>query len=444
MTDDRYERKLRILTDGGPGEGRVPLDMVRTPDNDVTGESALPGVGRLDITARQLRRTNTGVHASIRLTVGETLLAYSTFNVERDEERLRLANSAGRALGDTSKNQIRGPAIKKRLDAFCEKLWEHWVRTDVGWYVTPNMGAKPRWLLEPYLIEGGGTILYGPPGSTKSWVSLLWSVGLSEPWTLPWTADEQRKVLFVNLERSAESIGWRLACVGRTLNIGNPKLLALNARGRTLHDLGDAVMRTVQDHKPDLVVVDSLSRTGTGNLNDNEDSNRAMDALNAFGVAWCVLGHTPRGDTSHVYGSIMQEAAADLCVRLSSVSGEDNPDVGVQLEVTKANDVPKAKAAVWTLSFDDDGLKGVRAADPNEWPDLLPVQVTARKDVESFLLTTGTATVSEIVEETGVSRSKLYTMLADKTRFVRIPDPAGGRGKKARYGLAANVTEAGA
>ena len=44
--------------------------------------------------ARNLRRTNTGVHGYVEILDGETLLAWDTLNTDKNDQRTRLANHA--------------------------------------------------------------------------------------------------------------------------------------------------------------------------------------------------------------------------------------------------------------------------------------------------------------------------------------------------------------
>ena len=53
------------------------------------------------IEARDTRQERTGVHARVTITEGGNLLAWTAFNVERDEDRVRLANSAYGHMHDT-------------------------------------------------------------------------------------------------------------------------------------------------------------------------------------------------------------------------------------------------------------------------------------------------------------------------------------------------------
>lgn len=428
------EQRLQVL-DGGALDSRDLVDSVR--DGDVViGEADLPSVGLLRFEASGVRRDRTGVHAMVRVMVGDAVASYGYMNTDKDAERVRLSNSSFDRIGG---EKPRKEAIKLRLDQFCLKLWETWTRSDEAWWLTPVPdGNPPGWVLEPYIVEGGGTILFGPPGTCKSWTGLMWSACVATGGG-PWTANAARTVLFVNLERSQASLGWRMGRIQKALGV-QPRVLELSARGRTLADVREPIERSVKKHGVDLVVVDSLSRAGAGNLNDNEAMNSAMDVLNGFKTSWCVLAHSPRADATHVFGSVMADAAADLVVRLSSAPHPDDASlIGIQLEVPKANDVPKARAAVWAYQFDHRGLAQVRRAEAGEFPDL-SAGMGSQADQIYDCLKGGSATVTEVADELDLAPNQVRAILNRSPRFVCV-EAGGGRGKASRWGIKSLVSE---
>lgn len=422
MTRSPAER-LASINGGGPTTEDL-VAMVRD-GTTIIGEATYNGTHRFDLEASNLRNTPSGLHAHVVIRAGGAVLAYSTMNVGRDEDRTRLANSAAKRLGDP---KAYAAPIKLRFDQFCHKLWDVWTQADEASWTKGDEQGQPAWMLEPYIVGQGGTILYGPPGSTKSWTALLWAAALCCPQAGPWKAQDA-KVMFVNLERSARSVEWRIARVAKTL--GAPfELLTLTARGRSFTDIWDAARRSVEREKVDVVIVDSLSRAGAGDLTNNEPANRAMDALNALAATWVVIAHTPRSDGSHVFGSVMLEAAADICVKLQSVAGTSPDVMGMRLDVTKSNDMRKARPATWALEFDEGGLAGFRAANPGEFPDLAVAGGVAEQ-VADYLRVALKASGSEIAGELGLERGSVAMALSRDARFIRL----GREGRAVLYGL---------
>lgn len=421
--------RLAILQARGPQDASA-VEAVRD-GNSIIGETLMGDGRRLDFEARNPRQTETGLHARVEIGLDGTFLGYSVCNIERDEERTRLANSAAKKLGDLKQY---GGYIKARLDTFCAQVWPAWTRADVGCWET-GADRRTSWLVEPFILEGAGTILYGPPSTAKSWVTMLWSLAVTHRCG-PWPRADAGPILFVNLERPPALVRVRARECARTLGCSE-KMLMIHGRGRSISDVEDAVRQTVKSEGCSGVVVDSLSRAGTGDLTGNQPMNRAMDSLNSFGVAWCIISHTPRSDTSHIYGSVMAEAAADLCIRISGaeVTDPDGHSVGIKLETTKANDVRKGKPQMWSLRFgnDDAGLVGLERPAPGQFIDL-EIGAMTIEDRICDVLHDCPATTKTIAEELDLPIGVVGATCRRSTKVSRLTG-GGGRGNAATWAL---------
>lgn len=197
-------------------------------------------------------------------------------------------------------------ALRYDLDTFCAGLWERWM----GRYQAELIGGDPElgppeFMLAPYVMRGGGTIFFAPPGRGKSYLALLMAISIDAGCDHLWGV-KQAPVLFINLERSTTSIRRRVTQVNCVLGLEPSRPLRfLNARGRSLSDVVDGAKAIIDRDGVEVVFLDSLSRAGFGDLKDNRPGNSIMDALNGLSETWLALGHTPRNDPSHLYGTIM-------------------------------------------------------------------------------------------------------------------------------------------
>jgi hypothetical protein len=255
--------------------------------------------------------------------------------------------------------------------------------------------------------------------------------GLGELWPV-----DQCRVLVINLERSQQSVEQRLGNVNAVLGLERRRPLdILHARGKTLQDVAASVRAFIEKRGTRCIFLDSLSRAGHGNLNDNDVVNAYCNVLNGFQVAWFALGHSPRGDDSHLFGSQMFDAAADLMVRLNQQERLEGP-MGVSLDLVKKNDVGKQPLWVGALSFDALGLTGVRRARPGEFGELEATQSMSMEDrVTRYLARNGAHSATEIAEELGFNRSNVSNLLNNNDRFVVVSR----EGKRVAFGVAQNA-----
>ncbi len=366
-------------------------------------------------------------------------LASTNFNVERDEDRVRLANSAyGHLEGkehELDRGELPKNLFKHALDLFCEGLWDNQVAAQMGGWMEgdPNIPAA-RPLLGNYVLDGGGTILYSPPGQGKSYTALAWASCLMYGVDRIWPLTDTRVPLYINLERSADSMKGRLAMVNRALGLDPTLPLPfLNARGRGLSDIYESAKKTIDQYGCGVGFYDSISRAGGGGSMVADDvANKIMDMMNALIPTWVAIGHSPRADASHVYGSQMFTAAADVEVQLKAQQSHDKLSTGVGLSVEKANDIPTGGLSVHVLEWGDAGLVGIRKAGQGEFAEITAEQ---RKGIEQeaaeFISTNGPATASLIAKTLAHNRGPVAALLEASPRFV----VAGRQGPEVTYGL---------
>jgi len=395
-----------------------------------------PAAGSLiSFKAEKISEERTGIHGRITISTGIQMLGWSYFNVERSEDRTRLANAAAKGL---SSETYKDKDLRRDLDAFCAGLWDYLLTTVQPEDTEGDTEIKPIiFYLTPYIMKGGGSILFAPPGRGKSYAILLWTVSIDAGIKTFWPVI-QSKTLFINLERSRESVARRLAMVNTVLGLPpNRKLLMLHARGRSLHDVIPACRKAIREKDVKVVFLDSISRAGYGDLNDNRPVNAIMDALSSLSDTWVAIAHTPRADDSHIFGGVHFDAAADLVVQLSAET-KDVRTLGIGFQITKRNDLPAGLGSnTYALEFNDNGLVKFRNAQAGEFPELdakAESKRPSREQVLDYILSTENteASATEIAQETGLSRKTVHTILTTDQAFVKNPVK---QGREVIYGL---------
>lgn len=418
------------------------MDYNRTPNGAVQSTVQTEGV-EVIFQASNIRNERTGVHATISIGFresgrGAVPLDEDTYNVGRREERERLVNgiykrNALKAILESSNYD--SARMSMDLMLFQRGLWQY----EIGSQEAERRGGvtqrsfKP-FVINPFVVDGGGTIIFAPPGRGKSWLGMMMCVTVDAGVDFFWPV-QQGPALFVNLERSAESVDVRLGDINEALGLPRERpLLRLDRRGRSLPDVIDGIQRTVDKEGVKFVLVDSLSRMGYGNLIDNDPANKAMDALNSLSPAsWAVLAHTPRGDESHTFGSQMFDAAADVTVQLMTDDKSKDDTLGIGLRVDKANDIRKGRGILQiALEFDDYGLKHIRKARDFEFLEISSQRkVSTAEQVNDFLRQSGKADAATIADELGIDRSTVAGILRNQEYYVNV----GKEGRKTLYGL---------
>lgn len=383
--------------------------------------------------ASELRRERTGIHAKVEILFNNVPLRWSNFNTDKDGDRTTLANGAHAMLSPLLKEQYPKAAMKADLDRFCWRIWDTHLASQDAEMVAGDVDEPLHFLLKPYVIEGGGTIIFAPPARGKSYTLLAMAISIDAGSDTLWPVERKRKTLVINLERSASSLRRRLGMVNFSLGLDTARpLLLLNARGRSLLDIRDAVARTVDKHQVEFIALDSLSRAGMGSLTKDDVANATMDLLNALGPSWLAIGHTPRQNEDHVFGSQHYDAAADIGVKVLS-QRRDNT-LGVGLQIVKENDVGPTQIGTWAYEFDQHGLHEIRKARTGEFAVVESSQTLPVPDqMIEYLLDQdhGRASGSDIASALHIDRANASRILNKDERFVRL----GQEGHTVFYGV---------
>lgn len=403
-------------------------------DNSVFGGRPFSNLHSVFFRAQDIYKDRYGtIKAKISIRMNDwPILAWGTIHIDKHEDRIRLCNQAWKKLDDTIKVLYPVEVMHHDFDEWCYWIWP----TSLGSVMAEELAGAVipvQFLVHPYVIKGGGTILVGSPGGGKTYMSLLMAISIDSGSPDFFRVDDSpHKVLFINLERSASSIQNRIAACNRVLGFeaGRP-LLVMNQRGRSLMDLRENVKAVIEKHKVELVVLDSISRSTNGqSLTEDTSGNRIIDCLNGLSETWVAIAHNTRSDSNHVYGSIMFDAGADIIVKLTSQAEENK--LGMVSEIIKANDVGQYPKKYVAMEFNENGLCGVRSAREGEFTELEGKIITDIQKVHNHLAQNGSSTIKQIVEATGIKADsvRVYVNRMDDVQVVA------STGSTKLYGLA--------
>ena len=144
---------------------------------------------------------------------------------------------------------------------------------------------------------------------------------------------------------------------------------------------------------------------------------------------WLGLAHAPRGDSTHIYGSVHFDAGADIVIQQVSEAHEQS--LGIGLNIVKANDVGKKPMMVLGYEFDDVGLTKIWFPKASEFPELmLSRPVSTVDEVHDYLSEVDNATAGEIASSLNRSRSMISSILNSDDRYQ-----SSQRGREKIFGL---------
>ena len=412
------------------------LDYAAPTEHGVVGRRLLSTLHRVRINIDEVRRERTGVHGRIVFYINEQHCGFDNINLEKGDQRGRFCRDVYKNFDEVVAGQYGQRAIIHDVGILCQAVinWESDHLTVE--YVDPDEFATPlSFPIHPFVLDNAGSILFAPPGTGKSYVALIMAMCIANGLTSPFNAS-RRPVIYVNLERPKNTFLMRDHAVRRALGItGISNVGYMHARGMALKAIIRKLEKITADHPDTVIIMDSISRTGLGSLLDDATANQFTDSMNALNRTWVGIGHTPRGDDKHVFGSVHFTAGCDIETRL--VATETGSVTNLLLETVKANDGRRNYKKALSLEFGEpqEGLIGIREIDFND-PELIAQSTDVTMKIANTIEALGgKATPNQIADELAMHASNVTrTLKTPNGKFVLVTT----EGRNHYYGIKAN------
>jgi AAA domain-containing protein len=198
--------------------------------------------------------------------------------------------------------------------------WAHFDFLPIG----AASGLEPiDWLIDGYIEAGSLVVLYGPSGSTKTFIALHMGLSIATGRPFFGQAVRQAAVLYIAAE-GRRGLGRRHAawCIANGTPLGERERIPLfrsTAAGRVMDQ--NFMRRLValidaMPEKPVLIVFDTVSKTFGLQKEDNESISAALailqiDLIDRFGCTVFAIHHTGKDATRGARGGSSLECDAD-------------------------------------------------------------------------------------------------------------------------------------
>jgi hypothetical protein len=196
----------------------------------------------------------------------------------------------------------------------------------------------PEWLVEPFIVDGCFSILYGSSGSFKSFLALDWAAHAAGP------------AVYISAEGSPKRLGERIAAWEHAA--GRPSGIICIPHAVDLIGEAEALSAAIRELPEPirLIVVDTASRNMAG---ADENSTKDMSALVAsldklraeFGTAVLAIHHTGHENKERERGSSALRAAADVSI----FARRGDTPLTVRLKCAKVRDAAEFAPSVVRL-----------------------------------------------------------------------------------------------
>lgn len=254
------------------------------------------------------------------------------------------------------------------------------LETQVRSYKELITGGVPdiTWLVDSLIVQGSRVLLYGDPGSMKTWLALNLGLHIAagKPWLGRFSIPEAQRVLYLDEEMGESEVARRVKQLALGLNLGDTELPfhTLSHTGIRFTPEGIATLaESVSRINPRVIIVDTLRRVLVGSENDQSDVTafwRNVIPLIAGGRTVIILHHMRKtgqagggdakyrasghfdliagGDSSYAISKSREEDGTSIITwRCTKLRGAEEPN-----EFTvKVSDDPDTEATV--IKFGD-------------------------------------------------------------------------------------------
>jgi hypothetical protein len=314
-----------------------------------------------------------------------------------------------------------------------------------------NVRRSINWLVEGLIEIGSTGVIFGDPGTYKSFVTLGMSSAVSVG--AKWCGRKTQKggVLYIAGE-GQRGIGRRLLAHEQFHGInGEEGIIELTNQAvqMLLNDYYKALQELIEDFRkrhgayPALIVLDTLARNMGGNENSTEDMSEFIARVERLGdkdTAKIILQHTGHDNKQRPRGSIALTAAADQEYRLSRDT--NIPLSSATLHCTKMKDADEPgdivlKPELIELGADDNGKLitslALRQLSGEEYGEIYAAEnaTDAKMKLVLTLKINNEMTIRDITDQTGLPKNQIERLLAQAIEQKIIGKT--GEGKNVKY-----------
>ncbi|MDP9346371.1 MAG: AAA family ATPase [Actinomycetota bacterium] len=275
------------------------------------------------------------------------------------------------------------------------------------------------WTVEPLLARGCVTMIAGREGTGKSMLALALGAAIGHGASIAGLDCRAGRVLYVDAENGEREAHRRV----RGLGVKPGTLVYVEACGFNLAQHITLLEVLVEEHKPDVLILDSLRSLAPGlDENDSKQAEAAVRPVSRLaqtvGIPVELLHHA--GKNGHEYrGSTAIGAAVEIGFTLSR--HDEDPDVRTRRKLSCWKSRPAPEPDVRWLSLEAAGGRIlVGEAEPFK-----PAQRRERDTYRDTVLAFREQglSVREIAEKVSISKSSVQRILDD---CPSVPDPLGG------------------
>ena len=307
-----------------------------------------------------LKATVSHIHSSWRGLSAEIDLYHEDLGMLRGAVELTLGSQSGsRDLVSSIKRRV-----KDSLDYDWDRIVEAICVSTKRRYRTANVeklnllhymvDRQDRYCLYPYVMHGSINVLYGQPGSLKSYFALSLGISIQTGHDIVgFSPTCKHQMCYIDWEDGPDEHGVRARRIltGKNLAVEVDDLAYIRAHQGLpilIDDLQPAIAGC------DLVCIDSAVLAGGGDPNSDDTVRAVSNALRQLNATVILIGHDTKDGNRGMRGSKMWTAMCRNAFEVKVHSDPGQSELFAVMYHRKSNRGAKHKSVGYQIVFDDD------------------------------------------------------------------------------------------
>lgn len=307
---------------------------------------------------------------------------------------------------------------------------------------TIDTSQPSRYLIRPFVFDRALNVIYGDGASAKSVLALAMGLAVASGEAIgSIEAEDTGRALYLDWEDDPETHAERLQalCKGAGVVLEADQVLYQRMTA-SLAEASRDIRKLIVERGVRLVIVDSVGMACGGDPNDAATLMRCMVAARSLAVPVVAIHHIGKDakDKSKPYGSVYasNETRSSWLVEKQQDEGSDELRVALTNQKTNRSRVAPRQAFVVRFHNAGDRLEQIdlRSLSFGQSSDV--GTVSQKWTLATVLREYGSTTVKALAETTGISPSRVRTVLTKHPDFFTEVGEA-GRGVEGRWALKA-------
>ena len=162
-----------------------------------------------------------------------------------------------------------------------------------------------KWRLEPVLIEGAPTLVYGYGESGKSYLAAIWATIIAEGYPMDGLKPKPGNVLYLDWENTGRENARRFDAIHKGLGLARRSEVHYRSCSQRLSSDIQEIQKVVLEKGIDVVVVDTAGPACGGDPESAQSSIQFLMALRSLNKTTLVLAHKAKSkETTGPFGSV--------------------------------------------------------------------------------------------------------------------------------------------